>query len=193
MASVPGGLRDRDGHRVQLPGIGDQIPPGRRRGAVYAQGVRNSLRDVLGGVRRDVFGHHSASTASRAFAVEPVQWLRLQLGHWGFVVGGAVVHDAAGHGQPPRRRRERQAERRPHSDRDHRPDAGDLRRAVGVYPRRRCRLLPGGRVRHRRGQERVHGRHHRDVVGVLRDGGVRGLGEYGRRDQGPGADLPECC
>ena len=55
----------------------------------------------------------------------------------------------------------------------------------------RRRLLARGGVRHRRGQERLHGRDRGDLAGLLRDGGLRGLGEHGRGDQGPGKDLPE--
>ena len=74
--------------------------------------------------------------------------------------------------------------------RAHRPAHRDPGRHLRDRRRGR-RLLPSRRLRHPRRQERLPRRHDRDVIGVLRDGRIRGLGQHGRGVQGPARHLPE--
>ncbi len=136
-------------------------------------------------------GITSASTASRAFAANLAKGLGITEPAAGpHPRRRARLHGPGHAGELPRRRRERQGQRRAHPGRAVRPGAGHRGRDLRDHRRPR-RLVAGGRVRHPGRQERVPRRHHRDLARVLRDGRLRGLGEHGRGDQGPLADLPE--
>ena len=87
-------------------------------------------------------GITSASTASRFFASNFFKGFDFDWGKAGIVVAGAALHDAAGAGQPARRRRKRQAQRGPDHHRDQRPAAGDPGRVVGVHRRRATSTSP---------------------------------------------------
>ena len=134
------GVRRRDHHRVLVPGAGHQVPAGRRRRALHAQGVRHPLRHVPGGLHRHVLRHHvarrrpptrSPAYLNAGFALDaPGRRHRHHAARTG-------VHGARGRGQPPRRRRERQGQRR-----------ADPRRAVGPaadHLHRHLRRDPGHR------------------------------------------------
>ncbi len=136
-------------------------------------------------------GITSASTASRFFAANFFTAFHFSWGTAGVVVVALVLHAATGPGEPAWCGRECQAQRRSDHHRDHRSDAGDHGGSVRLHQWRRRRLLPRRRVRHRQRQALVHGRHRRDIAGVLRHGRLRGLGEHGRGDQGSGEDLSE--
>ena len=80
VASVPGGLPDRHRHRVQLPRTGHQVPAGRGRSAVRAQGFRHPVRHVPGRVRRDVLRNHLGLDGVAILRVELLQGLRTSTG-----------------------------------------------------------------------------------------------------------------
>ncbi|CAA9336529.1 MAG: Uncharacterized amino acid permease, GabP family, partial [uncultured Frankineae bacterium] len=191
LAAVPGRLRRRDPHRLQLPRAGHEVPAGRRCGAVHAQGLRHPLPDVHGHVHRDVLRAH--------VRVQRVARLREQLR------GGVRalrrrrrpahaarpgLHHRGGPGQLPRRQRERADQRPAHLRRARRPADHHRHRRVGAGPWRR-RHLPAARLRHRGRPGRVRCRHRGHRAGLLRDGRLRGLGQHGRGDQGPGPGLPQ--
>ena len=67
-------------HRVQLPRAGDQVPAGRRRRALHAQGVRRALLHLPRRFTVMCSGITSASTASRAFAANLVDGFGLDGG-----------------------------------------------------------------------------------------------------------------
>ena len=104
---------------------------------------------------------------------------------------GVAVHGRARRGQPPRGRRERQAQRRPDHRRDHRSGGGDHGRILGLHRAVPTSTSPGSSPSTAKDKKHFPGHHHSHVAGVLRDGRLRGLGEHGRGDQGPGANLPE--
>ena len=91
--------------------------------------------------------------------------------------------------QPARRRREREVQRRPHPRRDDGARDRDRRRVLRDGPGRR-RLQPDHHLRVARGEGHLPRRHRGDLDRVLRDGRLRGLGQHGRGDPRPGADLP---
>ena len=78
-------------------------------------------------------GITSASTASRFFAANFFKAFDLSWGTAGVVAVALLFMALLAAGQPARRRRERQAQRRPDHHRDHRSGAGDPGGAVGVH------------------------------------------------------------
>ena len=149
-------LRDRAGHRLQLPRAGHEVPAGGGCGALHAQGVRHPLRHLHRRLHRHVLGHH--------VGVDRVAGLRLQLRRRlrprqrqqdpRRARHRAGLHAARGGGQLPRGRRERQGQRRAHPGRDLRPAARHPGRRLRGH-RRQGRLLAGDGVRHLGRQERL--------------------------------------
>src|SRR5215207_5403415 len=80
LAALPRRLPGRAGHRVQLPGAGYQVPAGRGRGALRAQGVRHPLPHVPRRLRGDELGHHLGIDRARAFSANAAEVFGLDLG-----------------------------------------------------------------------------------------------------------------
>ena len=136
-------------------------------------------------------GLTSASSASKAFArTSPRRSTCRSARAPALTAVALALHDPDRAGQLPRRRRERQAQRAADLRRADRPADHHLHRRLGARRRQR-RPVPADRVQRGRGRERLLLGHRGDRAGVLRDGRLRGLGEHGRGDQGPGPDLPQ--
>ena len=51
-----------------------QVPPGRRRRALHAQGLRHPLRDLPGRVRGGLLRHHQCLDVGERAGAEPLRW-----------------------------------------------------------------------------------------------------------------------
>ena len=67
-------------HGVQLPRTGHQVPAGRGRSALRAQGIWHPVRHVPDRVRGDVLRHHIGVDGVPILRVELLQGLRFRLG-----------------------------------------------------------------------------------------------------------------
>ncbi len=143
---------DRHHHRVQLSRAGHQVPAGRRCSALRAQGIRHPLRHLPGGVRRDVLRHHLGVDGVQGLRVEPLQGLRTSTaassGSWlvalGFMAALAAIN-LRGVGESVKLNVVLTI-----------IEITGLVLVImvgllGLHRRRRRRLLPGRRVRDRRG------------------------------------------
>ena len=191
MAAVPGGLRRRRDHRIQLSRAGDEISARRGRRALHPQGVRRPLRDVHCRLRGHELGYHLRIDGLARLRRQPGAFVQSRSGrryrHHGRRV---AVHGRRRNDQLPRRRREREGERRSDLRRversaDHHRDrpVGDRARARRRFARhptqdrgRRERILAGGR---------------RDDARLLRHGRFRGFRQHGGGMQGSDPHLSE--
>ena len=195
LAAVPGGVRGRDADGVLLPRAGHEVPPGRRRRALHAQGVRHPLRHVPGRVRGGLLRHHQ-----RLDVVQPARRPTCCAGFdglgWHVPQGNTAITVVAmafmvllarinlrGVGESVKFNVVLTLVEMAalaivivigfwvmaKGD-------GDMGRIVVFETPAPTGALPR---RHRRDRDRV-----------LRDGRLRGLGQHGRGDPGPGADLP---
>ena len=157
LAAVPGRLRRRDPDRAVLPRAGHQVPAGRRRRALHAQGVRHPLRHVPGRLRGGLLGHHQRLDLGQRAGPEPHRRARGQrldgrrAGTGPITADRDGLHGAAGADQPARRRREREVQRGPHPGRDDRAGHRHRRRLLRDGPGRR---RPGRAHRLRRPQDK---------------------------------------
>ena len=148
-------LRDRAGHRLQLPRAGHQVPPGGGCRAVHAQGVRHPLRHLPRRLHGHVLGHHLGLDGVAGLRLQPRRRVRpRQREQHPGARHRAGLHAARRGGQLPRGRRERQGQRRAHPGRALRPAARHPGRRLRRH-RGQGRLLAGDGVRHLRREERL--------------------------------------
>ena len=131
-------------HRLQLPRAGHQISEGRRRRALHAPRLRHPLRHLPRRLRRDVLGHHLGLDRLARLRRQLVARLRPRpRRRHRHHARRPRLHGGGRGGQLPRRRREREDQRR-----------ADLRRADGPADHHRHRPV-GDRRRHRATSSRV--------------------------------------
>ena len=100
-------------HGVQLSRAGDEVPAGGRRRALHAQGVRHPLHHLHRRLHGDVLGHHLGVDRLARVRREPRRRASISTSATSASsCHRAGLHGADRRGQLPRRRRERQGQRR---------------------------------------------------------------------------------
>ena len=184
---VPALVPARPGHRLRLPGAGDQVPAGRRGRPVRPPGLPRRHPQLHGHHRGDGLGRHLGLVRrhqgrrplldGRVRDREPAHRAHRHPGH------------PAGRGRElPRRGRVDQGQHRHHPGRAVGPDLHHPGRGQGPAQRRR-EPRPGVRVQGV-GLRRPHRHHRRRGHRLLRLHRLRGLGQHGRGGPRPGPVLP---